>query len=76
MKIVLAGGTGQLGRILDRRLTAAGHDLIIVSRENSADDRMRRWDGRTLGPWAAEIDGAVANEPTLRRPRPIYSKSS
>ena len=28
MKIILAGGTGQLGRILGRR----GHDIVVLSR--------------------------------------------
>lgn len=53
MKIVMTGGTGQVGTVLNRALTAAGHDVVIISRSSGV-----RWDGTTLGDWAAEIDGA------------------
>jgi uncharacterized protein (TIGR01777 family) len=53
MKIVIPGGTGQIGTVLRRALTAAGHEVVIISRSAGV-----RWDGRTLGPWADEIDGA------------------
>lgn len=53
MKIVIPGGTGQIGGVLHRALTKAGHEVVIVSRSSGV-----RWDGRTLGPWAREIDGA------------------
>ena len=53
MKIVIPGGTGQVGGVLERALTAAGHEVVIISRS-----RGTRWDGRTLGAWAAEVDGA------------------
>ncbi|PSL55744.1 hypothetical protein B0I31_10435 [Saccharothrix carnea] len=55
MKVVVPGGTGQVGGVLRRALTAAGHDVVIVSRSSGV-----RWDGRTLGPWAAEVDGCDA----------------
>jgi uncharacterized protein (TIGR01777 family) len=53
MKIVIPGGTGQVGGVLRRALTAAGHEVVIISRSSGV-----RWDGSTLGDWAAEIDGA------------------
>jgi uncharacterized protein len=53
MKIVIPGGTGQVGGVLRRALTAAGHEVVIISRGSGV-----RWDGRTLSDWAAEIDGA------------------
>lgn len=53
MKIVIPGGTGQIGGVLRRALTKAGHEVVIVSRSSGV-----RWDGRTLGPWAREVDGA------------------
>ncbi|SEH00343.1 hypothetical protein SAMN05444920_11677 [Nonomuraea solani] len=55
MKIVLAGGTGQVGTILNRALTAAGHDVVVLTRRPLP--RAVHWDGATLGPWAKEIDG-------------------
>jgi hypothetical protein len=56
MKIVIPGGTGQVGTILNRALTAAGHEVVVLTRR-PARDREIRWDGETLGPWAEAIDG-------------------
>ncbi|SDG07476.1 hypothetical protein SAMN05216553_105211 [Lentzea fradiae] len=53
MKIVIPGGTGQVGTVLRRALTAAGHQVVVISRSGGV-----RWDGVTLGGWAKEIDGA------------------
>ncbi|SFQ99089.1 hypothetical protein SAMN04488564_101779 [Lentzea waywayandensis] len=53
MKIVIPGGTGQVGGVLTRALKAAGHEVVIISRNAGV-----RWDGHTLGRWAQEIDGA------------------
>ncbi|MGW6444151.1 TIGR01777 family oxidoreductase [Lentzea sp. NPDC055074] len=53
MKIVIPGGTGQVGGVLTRALRAAGHEVVIIGRSAGV-----RWDGHTLGRWAGEIDGA------------------
>jgi uncharacterized protein len=55
MKIVIPGGTGHIGTFLGRALTGAGHRVVVVGRSGGVP-----WDGRTLGPWAKEIDGADA----------------
>ncbi|WP_327103441.1 TIGR01777 family oxidoreductase [Nonomuraea glycinis] len=57
MKIVIPGGAGQVGTILNRALTAAGHEVVVLTRR-PAREREVRWDGESLGPWAAEIDGS------------------
>ena len=59
MKIVMPGGSGQVGRILSRAFVADGHDVVVLSR-NPVDfpTRVVRWDAETVGGWAAEIDGA------------------
>ncbi|MEV0637910.1 TIGR01777 family oxidoreductase [Streptomyces sp. NPDC050619] len=57
MKIVIPGGTGQVGTILNRELTAAGHEVVVLTRRPERD-REVGWDGETAGPWAAEIDGS------------------
>jgi uncharacterized protein (TIGR01777 family) len=57
MKVVIPGGTGQVGAILDRALTAAGHEVVVLSRR-PVGERQVGWDGRTLGDWAREIDGS------------------
>ncbi len=64
MKIVIAGGTGFLGRPLTDALAHDGHDVVILSRGqngNRAGVRAVMWNpnGET-GPWATEIDGAGA----------------
>jgi len=60
MKIVLPGGTGQVGAVLDRALTGAGHEVVILTRRPTRE-RELPWDGHKLGSWAAEaIDGADA----------------
>ncbi|GJM25014.1 MAG: NAD-dependent epimerase [Phycisphaerae bacterium] len=62
MKIVIPGGSGQVGSILDRAFRADGHDVVILSRHpnrsNRSGQRRIGWDARTLGPWVDEIDGA------------------
>lgn len=60
MKVVIPGGTGQVGAILTRALCERGHEVVVLSRSPSSADGHRRvaWDGRTLGAWAREIDGA------------------
>ncbi|NUT90501.1 MAG: TIGR01777 family protein [Saccharothrix sp.] len=55
MKIVLPGGSGHIGRFLGRALSRAGHEVVVLGRHSGV-----RWDGRTLGPWVAEVDGADA----------------
>jgi len=61
MRIVILGGTGQVGGILRRWYAAAGHDVVVLSRRPEILEpgvRHRIWDGRTVGDWAEELDGA------------------
>ncbi|HTG31681.1 MAG TPA: TIGR01777 family oxidoreductase [Thermoanaerobaculia bacterium] len=59
MKVVIPGGSGQVGTILARSLHAEGHDVVILSRsKGTAPWRFVDWDAKTLGGWAREIDGA------------------
>ncbi len=53
MKVVIPGGTGQVGEILRAVLSARGHQVVVISRSSQI-----RWDGRSVGEWAREIDGA------------------
>jgi uncharacterized protein (TIGR01777 family) len=55
VKIVIAGGTGQVGSILDRALTAHGDEVVVLTR-SPRGERQVRWDGSTLGDWARQID--------------------
>ena len=58
MKIVIPGGTGQVGGVLSRAFRARGDDVVVLSRGGTSDARVVEWDGRTTGAWAGEIDGA------------------
>jgi uncharacterized protein (TIGR01777 family) len=60
VKLVIAGGSGHLGRLLDRALSRHGHQIVVLSRSGQPNGRMVRWDGRTLGAWSGELDGADA----------------
>jgi hypothetical protein len=59
MKIVLPGGTGQIGTLLARQFHAEGHDVVVFSRTpRAAPWRVAPWNGQTLGVWADELEGA------------------
>lgn len=59
MKIVIPGGSGQVGTLLARAFHGDGHDVVVLSREAAARPwRVVRWDGEAMGDWASEIDGA------------------
>ncbi len=59
MKIVMPGGSGNTGRMLSSHLAAKGHQVVVLGRRASRPGDVR-WDGRTLGDWAKEVDGADA----------------
>ncbi|HYJ47178.1 MAG TPA: TIGR01777 family oxidoreductase [Pyrinomonadaceae bacterium] len=59
MKIVIPGGTGQVGTVLARAFQKDGHEVIVLSREpHAAPWRVVEWDARSVGDWAAELEGA------------------
>lgn len=65
MKMVIAGGTGFIGRHLCNLLVNEGHSLIVLSRHpegvtapSTARSRVIQWNGREDGPWATLCDGA------------------
>lgn len=61
MKLVIAGGSGGLGRRLSADLSERGHEIVVLTRtpRPGAAYRELEWDGRTPGPWAAELAGAA-----------------
>lgn len=61
-KVVLAGGTGTMGLILQAHFAAQGNEVVVLSRrprEQHPKARMVPWDGRTAGAWCAELEGAA-----------------
>src|SRR5688572_27391148 len=62
-RIILAGGSGFIGRALAPVLLANGYHVVVLGRgaphrEGGVD--FLQWDGTTLGNWASAIDGAEA----------------
>ena len=62
-KIVLAGGTGFIGRGIIQYFGQADFDFVILTRNpQKRDDGVKEvlWDAKTLGPWTNELEGAEA----------------
>ncbi|HEY3716823.1 MAG TPA: TIGR01777 family oxidoreductase [Jatrophihabitantaceae bacterium] len=73
MKVVIAGGSGALGRRLADDLAERGDEVVILTRTPRAGaHRQVQWDGRTVGEWAKELEAAavvnLAGELVDRRP--------
>jgi uncharacterized protein (TIGR01777 family) len=59
MKIILPGGSGQVGSLLARAFQKAGDEVVLLSRSAAKTPwRSVVWDGSTLGDWTKEVDGA------------------
>lgn len=59
LRIVMPGGNGQVGTLLARYFHARGHDVCVIARHaTGAPWRTTTWNGRDLGPWTNEFDGA------------------
>jgi hypothetical protein len=60
-RVVLAGGSGFLGRALAEAFARAGYEPVVLTRRvRRSRVRQVEWDGRTLGAWARELEGAAA----------------
>jgi uncharacterized protein (TIGR01777 family) len=67
-KVILAGGSGFLGRALGRALSAGGWEVVVLTRDpgriapsdETPELRGVMWNGETGGAWAAELEGAAA----------------
>jgi uncharacterized protein (TIGR01777 family) len=65
MNIVVAGGTGFVGRALITALTARGDSVFVLTRgagrsDTSVQVRTLTWDGKSTGDWAKSLDGVDA----------------
>lgn len=60
-RIVIAGGSGFLGVSLAQHLASCGGEVVLLSRtapKSTGPWKHEAWDARTLGSWAALLDGA------------------
>ena len=59
MKIVIPGGSGQVGMMVASAFHRDGDEVVVLSRRPLVLPwRVITWDGVHLGPWANELDGA------------------
>lgn len=57
MKILIPGGSGQVGRALARHFHQKGDDVTVLSRSpQPAPWRVMEWDGVTQGEWIADLE--------------------
>jgi uncharacterized protein (TIGR01777 family) len=59
LRIVLPGGSGQVGRVLAHYFQERGHHVTVLTRLPYAETwQTVRWDGETVGPWTEYLEGA------------------
>lgn len=59
-RYLIAGGSGFVGVSLARALSARGASVVVLSRRPGAGPwGSAAWDGRTLGDWTRELEGAA-----------------
>ena len=88
MRVLITGGTGLIGSHLGRELAAAGHEVVVLTRDPSSAGplppgvRAVGWDARTAAGWGHLVAGAAivhlagenigAGRWTAERKRRIY----
>jgi len=61
MRILIPGGSGQVGTLLARHLHTAGHQVTVLSRHpQPAPWRTLPWDGLNPGPWVDDLNQSDA----------------
>jgi len=67
MNIIVAGGSGFIGRALIHRLAEDDHRVVVLTRNASSASSSfsgrivaERWDARTLGSWKTIVENADA----------------
>jgi uncharacterized protein len=59
-RVVLTGGSGQVGNILARHFQSRGDAVVVLARQVAPVTLWRSvvWDGANLGAWTSELEGA------------------
>ncbi len=66
MRVIVAGGSGLIGRALVASLAKDGHEVIVLSRKPEdvknlpKNARAEKWDGRSAQGWGQLVNGADA----------------
>ena len=59
LRIVLTGGSGQVGNLLASHFHGQGQHVVVIARSvRPAPWQVVRWDGTSLGDWASHLEGA------------------
>jgi uncharacterized protein (TIGR01777 family) len=59
LRIVIPGGSGQVGRVLARHFQRRGDQVTVLTRSpHTAEWQTVHWDGQTPGLWTQYLDGA------------------
>jgi uncharacterized protein len=59
LRIVIPGGSGQVGRVLARYFSQRGHQVVVLTRgPHTAEWQTVHWDGQTPGIWTQYLEGA------------------
>ena len=59
LRIVLPGGSGQVGQALARHFTERGHQVTVLTRgPYTASWQTVHWDGENIGSWTEYLEGA------------------
>ncbi|MDE3091276.1 MAG: NAD-dependent epimerase/dehydratase family protein, partial [Chloroflexota bacterium] len=65
-RVIIAGGSGLIGRALANYLSKYGYEVVVLSRDPASvrglpdGVRAERWDGRTADGWGNLANGAAA----------------
>lgn len=57
-RIIIAGGSGFIGRYVAAHFRGQGDRVMILTRKAPASADELLWDGRSLGAWQGELEGA------------------
>jgi uncharacterized protein len=60
--VVIAGGSGFIGRSCQALFIQAGYRVVVLTRKLSPNAKTEEviWDGKTVGDWAKSLEGATA----------------
>jgi len=59
LRIVMAGGSGHVGAVLRRHFASQGHQVTILSRQETAGvSGTVEWDGFSFGSWTKSLEGS------------------
>jgi uncharacterized protein len=59
LRIVIPGGSGQVGRVLARHFQQCGHQVVVLTRSpHAAEWQTVHWDAQTTGLWMQYLEGA------------------